>query len=663
MKGPAVYTNYRDQHSQEAFLDAYIQSNFVEYWVNRYINKISFIFIGIVMMSTFVCTMNEVFEIYTPENRRQRLIQNIYLDIMLLSVMGLLRFHARMVVLAIPIFIIGLMNILANIMILTDTYLFDEYLICGFTCQFLVISVVPTQWKVSPIASVLGELYVAVNVYALYDNIPPSFMVSIVFSKIFFVLSNYVLDLRFRELYKTIIDNENLLKQNRKLMEAFPDGVVVETKDAQMSQKVLFSNNKFNHQIRDIRNQIQKLEDVSVKLNCIENNHKVNFESSLQQFLSQQQRKIDWDPLLVQEQLGVSIEWPRKQDSVAGIHKEEDKNVESADNWEDNSQDDYETKVFNIKTLEVIWDNIPWYMHVFIDTTDLTKLEEANDSIRCQKIMFTSVSHELRTPLNGIINFYQLIEQRFKIVWDKVEVLNLHDQLGISYSWTLIKKFLKLGSFASLQLLALIEDILDLSKFESGIFVPNINDFIVKNLIEEVMAIFEHQWVQKKIKLRSIIDESLNFIIAKSDSACIKQVLLNLVSNSFKYSNSGSAISICVWQKNKFLKFRVRDTGIGIKYEDQNKLFQLFSMLPKDAGISPNGWGIGLTVSKKWIEALGGSIELTSEFGKGTNVTFSIPLKVSFSSKMLKNDKSRKWDDGWYQHKGQKHSRILSNTY
>jgi nucleoid DNA-binding protein len=75
---------------------------------------------------------------------------------------------------------------------------------------------------------VLGALYVVVNVYALYDDIPPSFMVSIVFSEIYFVLSNYVLNLRFRELYKTIIDNENLLKQNRKLMEAFPDGVVVE---------------------------------------------------------------------------------------------------------------------------------------------------------------------------------------------------------------------------------------------------------------------------------------------------------------------------------------------------------------------------------------------------------------------------------------------------
>jgi signal transduction histidine kinase len=112
-----------------------------------------------------------------------------------------------------------------------------------------------------------------------------------------------------------------------------------------------------------------------------------------------------------------------------------------------------------------------------------------------------------------------------------------------------------------------------------------------------------------------------------SDKSRIKQVLLNLISNSIKFTFEGG-ITIRtrrLWQNgHEFAEFKISDTGIGIKNNDQKKLFILFGMLNGTKSHNPNGTGIGLTVSKKYVELLGGKIHLESEFGKGTTVVFTI---------------------------------------
>ena len=122
----------------------------------------------------------------------------------------------------------------------------------------------------------------------------------------------------------------------------------------------------------------------------------------------------------------------------------------------------------------------------------------------------------------------------------------------------------------------------------------------------------------------------------RSDVTRLKQVLLNFLSNAYKFTFQGRIkVTVCSVKvrDNDFIKFCVSDTGIGIKQEDQCKLFKLFSMINNDENpqnsndlINPNGCGIGLTVSTRYIEYLKGSISLKSEFGKGTSVTFHIPL-------------------------------------
>ena len=132
------------------------------------------------------------------------------------------------------------------------------------------------------------------------------------------------------------------------------------------------------------------------------------------------------------------------------------------------------------------------------------------------------------------------------------------------------------------------------------------------------------------------MDDDLKNVMVKSDATRIKQVLLNFLSNAYKFTFKGSIkITVCSVKidDNEFIKFCVSDTGVGIKQEDQSKLFKLFSMINNDEDvqrsnrlINPNGCGIGLTVNKKYIEYLNGSVSLESEFGKGTSVTFHIPL-------------------------------------
>lgn len=198
--------------------------------------------------------------------------------------------------------------------------------------------------------------------------------------------------------------------------------------------------------------------------------------------------------------------------------------------------------------------------------------------------MFASVSHEFRNPLNAIINSYQLINNRFDSFVDsdgpKDEDLSL------------MRKFIKMGTNSSLLLLSLIEDILDLSKMQAGTFKMNFTKFTLQNLLSEVLDIFEFQCENKRLKLILDVDEQLLKTMIESDRGRIKQILLNLLSNSIKFTFKGSiTIKIkCVRvTRTKFIQFSVIDTGIGIKKEDHHKLFNLFGMISESNKLNPNG--------------------------------------------------------------------------
>ena len=190
---------------------------------------------------------------------------------------------------------------------------------------------------------------------------------------------------------------------------------------------------------------------------------------------------------------------------------------------------------------------------------------------------------------------------------------------------------------------SLTEDILDFAKIEVDMFNLNEKPFEIGDLIKEIEFIFENQWAQKGLWLRFECDEELRRTIFDSDSDRIRQIFMNLISNSFKFTlQGGITITIDLLIDNismsRFLKIKVIDTGIGISKADSKGLFQVFGMIHKHRGeLNIKGTGLGLTISQKLVKMLGGKIKMESTVGFGTIVTFTI--KENSSSQWIEESK------------------------
>ena len=177
--------------------------------------------------------------------------------------------------------------------------------------------------------------------------------------------------------------------------------------------------------------------------------------------------------------------------------------------------------------------------------------------------------------------------------------------------------------------MVLVDDILDLAKFDSNRFLLNISKFKINEIIEEISYIFKFQWEEKHLKFNIFWDPELANTEFCSDSKRIKQVLINLISNSFKFTESGGIrieIIDYIHRQKKYLKFLITDTGIGISKEDIAKLFVMFGMIRKQktSKLNKSGSGIGLCISKKIVESLGGKISWESEEARWTWFSFTI---------------------------------------
>ena len=156
-----------------------------------------------------------------------------------------------------------------------------------------------------------------------------------------------------------------------------------------------------------------------------------------------------------------------------------------------------------------------------------------------------------------------------------------------------------MGLNSSILLLSLIEDILNLSKIDAGTFSINVSTFSLTELVDEVYDIYHFQCLEKRLRLEVDIEPCLEQFHISSDRGRIKQVLLNLISNSFKFTFQGMiklSISIIRIRCKEYINFTVEDTGIGIKDKDQDKLFKLFGMINNEeskenrySSLNPNG--------------------------------------------------------------------------
>ncbi|WP_020161836.1 ATP-binding response regulator [Cycloclasticus pugetii] len=224
------------------------------------------------------------------------------------------------------------------------------------------------------------------------------------------------------------------------------------------------------------------------------------------------------------------------------------------------------------------------------------------------KSMFiASMSHELRTPLNSIIGFTGIMLQGMsgEITDEQAK------QLGI------VKK-------SASHLLTLINDVIDVSKIESGVVSITNHNFDLIELIKDVIQILSKACLDKQLTIRSNLPESFSCF---SDKRRIKQILINLLDNAIKFSNEGE-IAISLTQRESFFTVTFSDTGIGISDDDANKLFLPFSKLNPTQANNPRGkgTGLGLYLSQRLANKLGGQITMTSEPNKGSNFSLTLPI-------------------------------------
>jgi signal transduction histidine kinase len=218
-----------------------------------------------------------------------------------------------------------------------------------------------------------------------------------------------------------------------------------------------------------------------------------------------------------------------------------------------------------------------------------------------------NMSHELRTPLNAIIGFSEILaEGLFGDVNDK-QAEYLRDILD-----------------SGRHLLSLINDILDLSKVEAGRMELELADFDVPSAIDNALTLVRERADRRGISLGRDIDGRVGTI--RADERKVKQVLLNLLSNALKFTPEGGRVDVRAAVDDQLLEVSVTDTGIGIAPGDQEAVFEEFRQVGT-ADRKVEGTGLGLALSRKFIELHGGRIRVKSEVGTGSTFTFTIPVR------------------------------------
>jgi signal transduction histidine kinase/HAMP domain-containing protein len=217
------------------------------------------------------------------------------------------------------------------------------------------------------------------------------------------------------------------------------------------------------------------------------------------------------------------------------------------------------------------------------------------------------MSHELREPLTNIIGFSRLILKGLDGAINEQQEKDLH----IIYA-------------NSQHLLGLINDLLDISQIEAGLMELQFQKLDLAEMIRSVMATASALVRDKDIELHQEIAPNLPLLHA--DAARIRQVLLRLLSNAAKFTEEGRII-VRAWIQDHSVMVSVSDTGVGIQCQDQCRIFEQFEQGTLENGRRPNGAGLGLALSKKFVEMHGGEIWVESERGKGSIFTFSLPLR------------------------------------
>jgi len=254
-----------------------------------------------------------------------------------------------------------------------------------------------------------------------------------------------------------------------------------------------------------------------------------------------------------------------------------------------------------------------------------TAKEKAEESDRLKSAFLANMSHEIRTPMNGILGFASLLKEPDLSGSEQKQYIGVIERSGE-------------------RMLNIINDIIDISKIESGTMELNIKEQNINTQLKYILAFFKLEAQNKGLKL--ILKNTLPAEKAKisTDGEKVSAILINLIKNAIKYTDEGFIEFGCDFiekQDSSFLQFSVKDTGIGISKERKNIIFERFIQEDIQDIHARQGVGLGLSISRAYIEMLGGRIWVESKKGKGSKFYFTIPIESIGSEETEEENKSK----------------------
>jgi len=256
----------------------------------------------------------------------------------------------------------------------------------------------------------------------------------------------------------------------------------------------------------------------------------------------------------------------------------------------------------------------------FRDITEQKKIEQelvrakekAEQSDKLKSSFLANMSHEIRTPMNGILGFTELLKDRELSNQQRTEFIEVIQTSGE-------------------RMLNTINDIIDISKIESGLVIANMQDINLPALINELHIFFEQSMKQKEITFKVNENNGNPVTLLHTDPDKLNSILTNLIKNAYKFTSTGT-IEFGYTTNSSHINFFVKDTGVGIPQKRQKAIFERFVQADIADSRVFEGSGLGLSITKSYTEMLNGTISLESEVGKGTTVYVSLPLRATTNS-------------------------------
>jgi signal transduction histidine kinase len=280
---------------------------------------------------------------------------------------------------------------------------------------------------------------------------------------------------------------------------------------------------------------------------------------------------------------------------------------ERADKLLDESREHQAKLTQTLKSLDLAYQNLNRTQNQLI-----TARQQADEARRLKQRFAANISHELRTPLNLIVGFSEVMVMMPEIYTDtRLPPKLAHDLYQIYTS--------------SRHLLEMVDDVLDLSQAELSSFSLDIEHTDIAHFIEDSAEVFRN--IFRDGRLSFSIDLAPNLPHIEMDKTRTRQILINLLSNAHRFTDTG-VVLLKVWQDERDMLFSVTDTGRGIPPDKHAQIFEEFYQVDSSLSRKHGGAGLGLAISKRFVETQNGRIWVESDIGQGATFTFSLPLRL-----------------------------------